>query len=497
MIIAAAPVLERIELQQPAKFEHLKNWLAAGGNLWVYASKNLEGSFVGKLEMDPTAKNRFVTQKNAAAVLDLKGENDTSDLIYEQWSGVQRESQHYSYRGNTKLSDRQDIYEQLLQEKHAFARTVPVNEIAAGIDVGSFGLGTVLAIASEDPFPGSYQFWKSISRIYDNGELVWTQRMGIDVPRGNDNYWMWLISSVGQPPVKSFLLLNTLFVILVGPVCYYFFRRRGRLYLLYFFAPCMAFLVTLSLFAYALAADGTKTKVRSRQLTWMDCENGYAVGQSRQTYYAVLGSGDGITLSKDAAVYPVRNTPAYNRYYRQRGRSSRGGDYLVSESSQKLSGSFLPARSQVQYLITHPAPMQKTFEFSFTAEGGTMTNRSPYVLKRLIARDANGNYWQTENPVGGEPTSLKPCKSQAVKDLIGSDVIPPLGSVPMLQNNLRRWGGPGTGIQVSLLEARLEKWAAQMPPNTFVATAELVQDRLGIKGATVLDSVHVVMGEIP
>ena len=64
--------------------------------------------------------------------------------------------------------------------------------------------------------------------------------MGIDVPRGNDNYWMWLISSVGQPPVKSFLLLNTLFVILVGPVCYYFFRRRGRLYLLYFFAPCMA-----------------------------------------------------------------------------------------------------------------------------------------------------------------------------------------------------------------------------------------------------------------
>ena len=85
---------------------------------------------------------------------------------------------------------------------------------------------------------------------------------------------------------------------------------------------------------------------------------------------------------------------------------------LSATSSQKLGGSFLPARSQVQYLITHPIRMQNTFEFSFTAEGGTVTNRSPYMLKRLIVRDANGNYWQTENPVGGEPTPLKLCKSR-------------------------------------------------------------------------------------
>jgi hypothetical protein len=441
--------------------------------------------------------NNVVRPKQVKSTLDLKGDNDTSDLIYEQWNGIQRESQQYSYRGNTKLSDRKDIYAKLEKEKHTFVQTVPVNQIAAGIDVGSFGLGTVIAIASEDPFPGSYQFWKSIERVYDNGQLVWTERMGIDVPRGNDNYWMWLISSVGQPPVKSFVLLNTLFVIIVGPVCYFFFRRRGRLYLLYFFAPCMAFLVTLSLFAYALAADGTRTKVRSRQLTWIDCENGYAVGQSRQTYYAVLGSGGGITLSSDAAVYPVRNTPAYNRYYRNQGRSSRRGNYSVSENAQKFGGSFLPARNQVQYLITHPMPMQRSLEFSLTAKGVTVTNQSPYALKRLVVCDANRSYWEAENLAAGEPTILRSSNSQAVSDLIGPDVIPPLGTVPMLQNNLRRWGGPGTGIQVSLLETRLQNWAKQMPAKTFVATAELVEDRLGVEGATIVDSVHVVMGEIP
>ena len=259
----------------------------------------------------------------------------------------------------------------------------------------------------------------------------------------------------------------------------------------------MAFIVTLSLFAYALAADGMRTKVRSRQLTWVDAKNRYEVAQSRQTYYAVLGRGDGITLSRDAAVYPVRHTPAYDRYYRQRGRSSREGQYLASESRQKLSGSFLPARSQVQYLITQPIPGQPTVEFSISAEGGTVTNNSRYAIRRLIVRDANRRFWETEKLIEGEPATLKPSKSQAVTDMIGPDVIPPLGSVPMLQANLRRGGRPGTGIQVSLLETRLQEWATQMPTNSFVAIADLVDDRLGVEGAIVLDSVHVLMGEIP
>lgn len=157
----------------------------------------------------------------------------------------------------------------------------------------------------------------------------------------------------------------------------------------------------------------------------------------------------------------------------------------------------MPARNQVQYLITHPMPIQSSLEFSLKAEGVTVTNQSPYTLKRVIVCDANRSYWHAENLVAGEPTTLKPSDSQAVSELIGADVIPPLGTVPMLQNNLRRWGGPGTGIQVSLLETRLQTWAKQMPAKTFVATAELVEDRLGVQGATIVDSVHVVMGEIP
>jgi hypothetical protein len=358
-------------------------------------------------------------------------------------------------------------------------------------------LGKVVLIQAPDPFPGSFQFWKSIVNLHEDGQVVWADRMGIDVPSGNDNYWMWLIPSVGQPPVKSFVLLNTLFVILVGPICYFFFRRRHRLYLLYFFAPCMAFLVTFSLFAYALAADGTRTKTRSRQLTWIDAAGGYAVGQSRQTYYAVLGSGDGIELSSDTAVYPVRNTPAHNRYYRPRDRSGSRGRISVSPAKQRLGGDFCPPRNQVQYLMTRPQTIDRSVEFVFSAEGSRVTNHLPYTIHQLVSCDENRGYWQAENIRPGASTALASCKATVLGDLLGPDVLPPLGSVPMLQNNRRRGGGPGTGIQVSLLEKRLERWSSRLPPKTFVATAELIDDRLGVEAAVVLDSVHVVMGEIP
>ena len=496
VIIVPAPVLERIAKQQPAKLEHLQSWLAAGGNLWIYAADQPDDSFVGRLHLDPADSNKILLPAKVASRLQLKVDNDTSVLLYEPWSGVQKESSNYSFRSKS-LPNRGKIYKELQKQKHPFAQTVPKSELARDLRFGSFGLGKVVTIAAEDPFPGSFQFWQSIVDLHESGQIPWTERMGIDVPRGNDNYWMWLIPAVGQPPVKSFVLLNTLFVILVGPVCYFFFRNRERLYLLYFFAPCMALLVTFSLFAYALAADGTRTKVRSRQLTWIDSQNSYAVGQSRQTYYTVLGSQNGIDLPTQAAIYPVRNTPAYNRYYRRRGPSKRGGDISIRNDSQQLSGTFLPPRSQVQYLITHPKPIQRALEFSLSPQAVSVTSHLPNTLSRLVVCDANRKYWEAENLSNGQSITLKPSSLKVLENLLGPDVLPPLDSVPMLQNNQRFRGGPGTGIQVSLLENRLHQWSIRMPPSSFVATADLVEDRLGIDNIVVLDSVHVIMGEIP
>ena len=64
--------------------------------------------------MDPAeSKQICAPRRTQRQSLNLNGENDTSELTYESWSGVQKESVQYSYRGNSKLSDRDDVYEKL------------------------------------------------------------------------------------------------------------------------------------------------------------------------------------------------------------------------------------------------------------------------------------------------------------------------------------------------------------------------------------------------
>jgi hypothetical protein len=260
----------------------------------------------------------------------------------------------------------------------------------------------------------------------------------------------------------------------------------------------MALIVTMALFAYALSADGTKTKVRSRQITWLDSANQCSVGQSRQTYYAVLGRSGGIEFPDDAAVYPVRNTTAVDPYYRRHGRSGRRGEYARENGSQNFGARFLPPRDQVQYLATHPKCEDVSFiTFQGDAESKSVTHNLQVKIHRLVACDQNGKYWEASNVIPGEEISLSPSNQSVLKDLINKDVLPPLESVPMLQRNMRRgWGSPGTGVQVSALETRLEDWSKKMPRGTFIGIADPVEEQVGVEGASVLNSTHIVMGEM-
>ncbi|MCG8652606.1 MAG: hypothetical protein MI861_22390 [Pirellulales bacterium] len=499
IIVVSRPLLSQIEENSPSQFKALKDWVAAGGNLWVYAA-NLAtpSSLLDDARLRPVGPNSLVSPKRIAAGLQLQRDNDTSDLIYEDWNGIQKESQHYSYRSrHTNMSSRKEIFDKLKAAKHPFAGSLRQAELAAKLRVGTYGAGKVTTISMEDPFPGSFQLWRSVANnLHSTSELHWVQRNGIDVWAGNDNYWMWLIRSVGQPPVKSFILLNTFFVVVIGPCCYFLFRRRGRLYLLYFFAPCLAALVTAGLFAYALAADGLKTKSRVRQITWLDPKSNYALNQSRQTYYAVFGGSDGLAYGRDMAVYPVRNSPAMEHYYRRMNQQASDGQIVLNSESRILGGGFLPSRNQVQFLVSQPRQLERTLTFDLKSDPRQVTNHLEESIEHLVVCDHNRVYWQAKNVVPDATVELRSSSMAEVAGLLNESVLPPLGEVPMLRNN-RGWGGTAVGMQVSSLETRLEKWKNALPQGSFVATAEFTDDQMGDKQAMAVDSVHVLMGELP
>ncbi len=501
VIIVAAPVLGRIRDNKPDTFAALEKWIAAGGNLWIYAADEQADFFDGKLKSVSISDKRFVRQTNkknssfpSMNRLRLNEINDDSPIETDYYREPTKQS---ARMGNSGFMMRRDVFKELKDSKHPFAKRVAWTDIKKRLAVHSLGLGRVVQMKDEDPFPGSFQFWESVKLVSGN-RLAWPNRFGVDVANGNDRFWSWLIPSVGKPPVKSFVFLNILFAAIVGPLCYFFLRRRDRLYLLYFAAPALAFLVTASLFAYAIGSDGLSTKVRARQVTWLDQGSDLAVRQSLQTYYAVIGQSEGLGFSSDTSVSPVSHFPIMS--YSYRSRADREGAITVDDTGQVMTGDFLPPRNQVQYSTTTPFRTNQKVTFEFVSANALVKNDSLYAINRIVARDVDGRYWEASKVLPGKSAKLSPTDRPGLQSFLQPHLLPNPSQffVPELQRSKYYGRTKPVGMETNLLEQRLHQWGrGSMPKQSFVATADLDRGALGVVDAKVLDSVHLVMGDIP
>ena len=143
------------------------------------------------------------------------------------------------------------------------------------------GLGRVVAITQQNPFPGTSLDWGWIFNAVGPDRYSWISRHGISFEQQNDDFWNFLIPGVGLAPVGAYRILITLFVIAIGPVNYFLLRKWRRLHLLLFTVPASAAVITSLLIAYALAADGFAVRVRARSITQLDQRVGQAATWSR------------------------------------------------------------------------------------------------------------------------------------------------------------------------------------------------------------------------
>ena len=148
-------------------------------------------------------------------------------------------------------------------------------------------LGQVYALP-ENPFPGTPHDWNWLLSSMPENAKQWTKRHGISARVGSDEFLQFLIPSVRGVPVIAFLLLITLFTIVIGPLNYVWLWKRRRLYLLVLTIPAIALCTSLALFAYSAVAHGFSTKSRSRTVTFVDQQSKEAVSIARVALYAGL-----------------------------------------------------------------------------------------------------------------------------------------------------------------------------------------------------------------
>jgi hypothetical protein len=374
-------------------------------------------------------------------------------------------------------------------------------------------LGRVVAIAAENPFPGRPQDWGWMLNTLDSDDWMWYRRHGLSLSRRNLDYWEFLIPGVGLAPVNSFLVLISLFVVVIGPLNYWFLVRQGRLYLLLLTVPAGAMVVTLSLVGYALVTDGLGVKSRVRSYTEIDQRRGRSVSWSRQSYYASLVPSRGLEFPETAAVYPIEVQPDQPNYYDSK--------YLIDwEYGQTLAKGYLASRVTSQMMVVQARESSSQIEIKENASGAPQVrNRLGAPVEFLVLRDSEGDFFSAENLADGQTETLSPMKWADAADRFAAafkTVRPsnPEGYDPRQHNEALNFGQSGNywyygnidsthsepNVASSILERSLRRLisnnADALTPRSYAALVPHSPEvPMGIEQTQQLQSIHVIAGK--
>jgi hypothetical protein len=378
--------LTQLVEQHPVRWQAIRDWLVSGVTLCIY---DMALDAADLQELDQLLK------------LPPHAEDSSGTEVIDRWQAPRASHRNDMIKG-------WPVQTTWAQDDASGQRPPSVAADAAGPDAQAqfvlrqAGLGRVVAIRSDEPFSeeGNHLTWMLNEIGSEN--WMWYRRHGISLHRENPEYWNWIVPGVGRAPVGSYLLLITLFVIVIGPVNYFWLRRWKRLYLLLVTVPLGAALVTFALLNYALLTDGLGVRVRVRSLTHLDQRNQQAVSWSRQSYYAGLAPSRGLQFPETAAFYPIEQDPADR--HRQVGHRR-----LRWDDGQHLTSGYMTSRATSQFLVVQSGRSERELVVRSDQDAApSVENRLGADLVWLVLRNADGRFFRGEALAAGQTARLQP-----------------------------------------------------------------------------------------
>ena len=351
----------------------------------------------------------------------------------------------------------------------------------------------------ENPFPGSAWDWQWLLQSVGAPRLLWMTRHGSSPRTSSHEFLDFTIPDLQSIPVYAFLILISLFALVIGPVNYIWLWKRKQTWLLVLTIPLLAFATSATLFAYSTLAHGFSIKSRARSLTLLDQKSNTAVTTSRVALFAGLSPSGGLTFSPETAVYPV--WPA--------GQGFRNG--LVDWSqTQMLQSGWLHSRTRTHFLtISHRDERGRIEVGPPAADGLDISNGLEWEIESLILAAEDGMlYYGTRIPAGAT-ARLSRATSEDLRALAEQLRRDPLEPPPDLVDPRRAQGGLWTrSPQVytsSLAESRMEQTIQRLQriasgdvlePNSYLALlAEPPAIELGVEKTDSRGEFHLLLGE--
>lgn len=491
-----------IKQQQPKRFREMRAWVAAGGNLLVHGV-GTEWARLAELE----------------SLLQMPALGSSAEPgAVRGWALPDKK--HYSRDlnqfGSAYSANQRMYYGAFPQQPQASVPAVaPTAPERAHFVTRPLELGMVTALTPDNPFPGTPEDWGWLLNTLGENRYMWYRRFGMSLQRENYDFWNWLIKGVGQAPVTPFRIMITVFVVVIGPLNYYWLWRRGKLHLLLILVPAFALLITGGLFAYAVVADGLGVQARVRSFTQIDQRLGQAVCWSRITYYAGLAPTNGLTFPQDVAVLPLESE---GHDYQPGGLKVRTLDW--TSEGQRLIDGWLSSRTPTQYVTVRSRPSRAGLRWIDGAAGAgpRLENQLGSPIKLLLICGRDGTWRRAEDVAQGAVAPLE--KADLAKDLtplrkLLRDQQPavPEGFEPgqtsssgFFRTRYRSWNmnaSDEASQNTGRMETALARVLAITPdrtaplgPGSYVAVVERSPEvALGLDDAQEKDSLHVVVGQ--
>lgn len=231
-------------VQVPAYRKLLKQWVAAGGYLFIFNPGN--------------------SLKHADSVFPLlRGKEQTNSeqaKSTRRWSTLNRSNANYrsapSKYWNTDLSKSSE-----LTAKSIMASSTYLN-------------GRVVVMVAPEKLPNlsesRFPYPDAIANKYANM---------------NRNARYAAIPGVGKPPIALFGVFTALFLFLIGPVILVVVTLNNDRRFLFFLVPIFSFLTCSSILGYAIVADFNKQLGRTETISVLDSREGVAFTRASSAYY--------------------------------------------------------------------------------------------------------------------------------------------------------------------------------------------------------------------
>lgn len=360
LLILSASEFQSLKTNMPERFAAIDAFTRNGGNLIVFGTSSVSQIVSAELQQ----KHQWQNSRPEAYI------RSTSRIRY----------------GGKSLTVAE--YKDRLRKELA---ALPVFKTA------DHGLGRIVASEAEDPFLQKPIYWRFMKSELGPNRLSWIDRHGVSLDSENQDFWDFLIPGYGATPVISFLSVITVFVIVIGPINFFFLKRAKRFYLLPFTVVLAAIVTTAVMMLYAFLSDGVQKRVRLRSFTSLDRKMDdtlIASTHCRHAYLATVAPNKGLVFPEHTTAYPI--SPQQERNARRQQRVTR-------QKKREFHNGYIGSRSTSQFLTTDVQPTECQLSVQKNPDGTISgTNRMGTPIAHAWVTDSQGGiYYAQDIPDGG------------------------------------------------------------------------------------------------